>query len=354
MPEAPGLVVLFGSGETTPSGRKIFDWLFRRLPVPAQVAILETPAGFELNSPQVAGRIGDFLQQHLQNYRPQITIVPARKRGTPFSPDEPAIAGLLLGSDAIFVGPGSPTYAVRQLQDSLLWKRLRSCHASGTALVSASAGTIALGARALPVYEIFKVGEDLHWRGGLDFLAAYGLSVVFVPHWNNQDGGSELDTSRCYMGQARFEALAKMLPAAATVVGIDERTALALDLVEENCQVVGKDGVTVFRGGKELRYAHGQAFPIRELGGWHKPETQGGIDAGDCQATKLDGSEAWASTASQPPAEVMALVMQREARRTARDWEGADALRAQVSGLGWQVLDTPDGPLLEPLDREAG
>ena len=94
MAEGPGLIVLFGSGETSASGRKVFDWLLRRLPVPVRVAILETPAGFELNSPQVAGRIGEFLSHRLQNYRPQVTIVPARKRGTPFSPDDPGLAGL--------------------------------------------------------------------------------------------------------------------------------------------------------------------------------------------------------------------------------------------------------------------
>ncbi len=86
MTARPGLVVLFGSGETLPAGQKVFDWLFRRLVTPLRVAILETPAGFELNSERVAGRIGEFLEQHLQNYRPEVTLVPARRRGTPFSP----------------------------------------------------------------------------------------------------------------------------------------------------------------------------------------------------------------------------------------------------------------------------
>ena len=48
--DQPGLVILLGSGERTPSGRRIFDWLFRRLPPPVRLAILETPAGFEPSS----------------------------------------------------------------------------------------------------------------------------------------------------------------------------------------------------------------------------------------------------------------------------------------------------------------
>ncbi len=49
----PGPVVLFGSGETSPSGRKVFDFVMRSLPESPQVALLETPAGFELNSDRV-------------------------------------------------------------------------------------------------------------------------------------------------------------------------------------------------------------------------------------------------------------------------------------------------------------
>jgi hypothetical protein len=179
--EGPGLIVLFGSGETSASGRKVFDWLLRRLPAPVRVAILETPAGFELNSAQVAERIGEFLGHRLQNYHPQVTIVPARKRGTPFGPDEPGIAALLPGADLLFLGPGSPSYAVRQLQASLVWNTLLACHRLGAALVLTSAGAIAVSAYALPVYEIYKVGEDLHWHTGLDFFQPYGLSLVFVP-----------------------------------------------------------------------------------------------------------------------------------------------------------------------------
>ena len=109
----PGPVVLFGSGETSPSGRKVFEVIFRKMSSSPQVALLETPAGFELNSDQVIGRVGEFLQVRLQNHQPRINIVRARALGTPLSPDNPEIVAPLLEADMIFMGPGSPTYAVR-------------------------------------------------------------------------------------------------------------------------------------------------------------------------------------------------------------------------------------------------
>ena len=87
--QQPGIVVLFGSGETSASGQKAFDWLFRHLKQPLRVAVLETPAGFELNSDRVAGRIGDFLCDRLQNYRPEVTLVPAGSAARLLAPIRP-------------------------------------------------------------------------------------------------------------------------------------------------------------------------------------------------------------------------------------------------------------------------
>ncbi|NCP15895.1 cysteinyl-tRNA synthetase, partial [bacterium] len=163
MPPSPllGPIALLGSGETSLSGGRIFESLAQSLPTPLRIAILETPAGFELNSTQVAGRVADFLRTRLQNFDPVVDVLPARKRGAPFSPDNAKLLAPLLSANMIFMGPGSPTYAVRQLRGSLAWDMLRARQRMGAALVFASAATIAVGARALPVYEIYKVGEDV-------------------------------------------------------------------------------------------------------------------------------------------------------------------------------------------------
>lgn len=338
----PGPMLLFGSGETSANGQKAFDWLFRRLGQPLRVAILETPAGFELNSQQVAQRIADFLVGRLQNYAPQVTLVPARRRGTAWSPDVPEVVAPLLTSDVIFLGPGSPSYAVRQLQDGLAWHTLRSRQRLGAAVALASAATIAAGAYALPVYEIYKVGEDPHWKLGLDLFADFGLKLAVVPHWNNSDGGAELDTSRCFMGQERFEPLLALLPADVVVLGVDEQTMLALDWAAETGSVLGQGSVTILIGGAAQVFSRGQNFPLTELGPYRLPEAGAGIPAAIWQQV-MDAAAA-KPAAVQPPPEVLELASQRQQARERGDWAAADALRAEIEALGWSVQDTAEGP----------
>ena len=375
----PGPIVLFGSGETSPSGRKIFDAVLRQLPQGPRIALLETPAGFELNSPQVIGRVGDFIRQRLQNYQPQVTVISARQRGTPFSPDDPQVVAPMLESDMVFMGPGSPTYAVRQLRNSLAWQVLQARHRLGAAIVLASAATVAVSTYALPVYEIYKVGEDLHWKDGLDLFGAFGLPLVFIPHWNNNDGGEELDTSRCFMGRPRFARLMEMLPPELTVLGIDEKTALIMDIESGACQVIGLGGVTLLHTGHThdrllgaldlqgsglaevagQREAHvhqyndGESFPLSECCPFDIPSPGSGLPvevwraAVAAQRRLEEQRQPKPPIADAPPPEVLALVEERQAARLRKDWPASDALRQRIAGLGWQVLDTPEGPRLE-------
>jgi hypothetical protein len=344
---------LLGSGETSPNIRKVYDELFHTLEAPVNVAILETPAGFEPNSDYVAGQVGAYLEKRLQNHQPQISIIPARKRDTAFSPDDPALLDPLYGADVIFMGPGSPTYAARQLRGSLAWQTLQACHRLGAALIFASATTIASSRYALPVYEIYKVGEDLHWQDGLDFFGPFGLNLVFVPHWNNRDGGDVLDTSHCYIGRTRYEELVALLPDAdradQTIVGIDENTALWIEPEHGRCHVRGAGGVRLMRNGEEARFGTGVDFPVAELGPFAIPA------AADLPAQLWrEAAERWNDARRQeahdptPDATILELLEQREAARLAREWPAADRLRAEIESAGWQIKDTPEGPILEP------
>jgi hypothetical protein len=179
----PGKIAFLGSGETSLAGGRIFETLAHLLPEVPRVAVLETPAGFELNSASVAGRVADFLRMRLKNYSPRVDVIPARKRGTAFSPEDPEILKPLLDANLIFMGPGSPTYAVRQLKDTLAWDVIRARHRLGATLVFASAATISVGAWILPVYEIYKVGQDVHSLPGLDlFSNGSGYQPLFRRH----------------------------------------------------------------------------------------------------------------------------------------------------------------------------
>ena len=349
MTEQPGSILLFSSGETSAGGQRVYEWLFRRLSPPVRMAVLETPAGFQPNTALVAGKVADFVRHHLQNYQPQVTVVPARKRGTSFSPDDPDIVAPLLQADVLFMGAGSPTYAVRQLQDSLAWHTLLARHRLGAAVILASAAAIAASVQCLPVYEIYKAGADLQWSPGLDLLGPYGLSLCLVSHWDNTEGGAELDTSRGFIGRERFEQLRATLPPEVTVVGLDEHTALVLDLAARTCRVLGHGGVCLCHGGAERRFEHGHSFSIGELGAFRMPEPQEGIPAEVWQRVRAALAEAQASNAPQPPAPVLALVQEREAARARRDWAAADVLRQSIAALGWQVCDTRAGPQLSPL-----
>ncbi len=350
-PMAPGPVAIFGSGETSASGRRVYDRLLSRSPQPIRISVLETPAGFQPNSARVAGKVGDFLRSRLQNHRPEVDIVPARRREPPFSTEDEDIVSPVLSAGMVFLGPGSPTYAVRHLQNSLAWHTVLACHRQGAALVLASSAAIAAGSRALPVYEIYKVGEDLRWSAGLDLFAPYGLSLVFISHWNNKEGGSELDTSRCYMGKSRFDRLVKMLDTDTGIVGIDEHTALIVDPARGKCHVMGRGTVTLLRTKEEDIISSGQTFAIGELGPFHNIDPKSGIPATVWERVESARDRDRDIAVIEPSDEVLALVEARERARASGDWKSSDALREQIIMSGWRVTDTHDGPRLTSVQQ---
>jgi hypothetical protein len=229
-------------------------------------------------------------------------------------------------------------------------------HRLGAALMLASSATLAFSAYTMPVYEIYKVGMDLHWQEGINFFGAFGLPLVVVPHWNNTDGGDELDTSRCYMGKARFSQLMAMLPAGQTIVGLDEHTALVIDKVNAQCQVMGNGRVVIHRQEKRTVYQSGDIFHPNELGQWRVPQPGEGIPPAiweQALAAHAKQQEE-ANKPITPPDEILALVKERTAARQQKQWAKSDALRDQIHAKGWLVKDTPSGPELEPVGKAAG
>ena len=338
-----GNIAFLGSGETSLAGGRIFEQLARQIPAPLRISILETPAGFELNSGQVAGKVADFLKTRLGNYKPQVDIIPARKKGTAFSPDDPEILAPLLHANLIFMGPGSPTYAIRQLKDSLAWDIIRARHRLGATLVFASAATIAISQWGVPVYEIYKVGQDVQAVPGLNLFDGFETPLSFVPHWNNTDGGDDVDTSRCFLGMERFLEWCSLLPDDHTTVGLDEHTGIIMDFQKRECQVVGVSSVSLVRECDPKIHPSGASFPLTEIGPLLVPDPlEFGISpvAWDlvCNAplppSVVDDA---------PPPNVAALADARQAARARKDWAAADEHRRQIADLGWTVQDTPEG-----------
>lgn len=340
---ALGQIAFLGSGETSLAGGRIFESLARSIKEPLRIALMETPAGFELNSAQVVGRVGDFMQTRLQNYRPVVDIIPARKKNSAFSPDDPEIIKPLLHANMIFMGPGSPTYAIRNLKDTLTWDVIRARHRLGATLIFASAATISIGAHALPVYEIYKVGQDVHVVDGLSLFSDFGLHLSFIPHWNNADGGVDLDTSRCFIGMDRFKEWCDLLPPENETIGLDEHTGLIIDFETGLCEVSGVSSVSLVRECDPEMYASGSKFPLSELGEFHIPDP---IER-DLPAAVWDMCvNAPPLEENQPSDEIIKLVEQRAAARANKNWAESDKLRDEIAARGWIVQDSKDGSKL--------
>lgn len=58
-----------------------------------------------------------------------------------------------------------------------------------------------------------------------------------------------------------------------------------------------------------------------------------------------------ATPKAEAPAEITALAEKRWAAKKAKDFKGADALRAELTAAGWSMLDGKDGYKLEPLKK---
>lgn len=337
---ALGQIAFLGSGETSLAGGRIFETLARKIDEPIRIALMETPAGFELNSAQVVGRVGDFMKTRLQNYHPVVEIIAARKKDSAFSPDDPEIIKPLLHANMVFMGPGSPTYAIRQLKDTLAWDVVRARHRLGATLVFASAATISIGAHALPVYEIYKVGQDVHMVDGLDLFSDFGLHVSFIPHWNNADGGVDLDTSRCFIGMDRFAEWSELVPDENKTIGLDEHTGLIMDFESGLCEVSGVSSVSLVREGNPEMFPSGSRFPLTELGEFQLPDP---IEK-DIPAHVWEMCvDAPPLESDQPSQEVIALVEQRVLARAKKNWVESDKLREQITALGWTVQDSNAG-----------
>ncbi|MGN6676334.1 MAG: CysS/YqeB C-terminal domain-containing protein, partial [Streptosporangiaceae bacterium] len=72
--------------------------------------------------------------------------------------------------------------------------------------------------------------------------------VAVIPHYDNAEGGTH-DTRFCYLGERRLAVLERELPDDAAVLGVDEHTALIIDLTTAIAEVVGRGGATIRKAG---------------------------------------------------------------------------------------------------------
>jgi hypothetical protein len=118
-----------------------------------------------------------------------------------------------------------------------------------------------------------------------------------------------------------------------------------------NLDGTGLDEVAQTRNGHVHQYQNGEVFPLSECCPFELPEPQVGIP--DEVWQKVLAAQQVKDETTEPPAQaplpsqVQVLMEARQEARSRRDWAAADALRRQIGELGWQVIDTPEGPLLQ-------
>jgi peptidase E len=384
------LIAIFGSGETSPTMTSVHKELTARVSQPRLNAIfLDTPFGFQPNADELVARTISYFRQHVGR---ELSLASFRHSGGATALELEQFLSRLREANYVFAGPGSPTYALRHWRDTGVRDQLVEKIAQGGCVAFASAAAIGLGAYALPVYEIYKVGDDPSWTAGLDVLGQIGVRCAVVPHYNNREGGTH-DTRFCYMGEERLRLLESMLPDDLLILGVDEYTACIIDIEAQSVTVRGRGGVTVRRGGSERVWTQ-TVFPLSEFQDSHsravatpsRPEPEatdhGALDRSDVDglvsailemesvlqeriadiagrderdrvraemrhlvirlgAIARDGGREGVRESVAPLVDVL-LSLRGEARREQR-FNDADRLRTILAECGVEVQDTPSG-----------
>ena len=268
------MLVIIGSGETSPTmvtvHRDLLSRLGRRRP---HALLLATPYAFQENAASVSARARRYFADSVGL---EVRIAPgtSRNAGPEVAPpmvgetaDGAGEAADIRSADWVFAGPGSPSYALAHWRTGPVGAALRDRVLAGDGLtVLASAAAATAGQFTLPVYEIYKAGGAPRWLAGLDLLSALGLAVAVVPHYDNAEGG-HYDTRYCYLGERRLAVMERTLPADAAVLGVDEHTAMLIDLRTNGVEIRGRGGVTVRRAGGSTILPAGTSMSLPDLRG---------------------------------------------------------------------------------------
>lgn len=337
-----GRLVIIGSGETSPTMVKVHRSLIEASPSGPR-AMLDTPFGFQANADDLTGKVQDYFAEAVGS---PIEVARWRRRDEPLTVRERSLA-LLHRASFVFAGPGSPTYALGQWRETDVPGALADVLRRDGTVVLGSAAAVTAGAWSVPVYEIYKVGEEPRWVPGLDLVGEMlGLEVAVIPHFDNREGGRH-DTRFCYLGEERMLALESQLPAEAGVIGVDEHTAAVLDLSSGRVEVHGAGGLTLRRQGREHVLPAGSVVELEEVSSILRGESGAQITAAVAVATMVEGAGATAAPSAQPTSlrEVAAVLQaQFDERLTAGDADGAleSALALEEALEEWSA-DTVQG-----------
>jgi len=339
---APRLLVIMGSGETAPTMVTPHrDIVARFGGTPPRAVLLDTPYGFQENASEISQRAVEYFAQRVQlaidvaGFPGPLAVDPRERSAQPTA----AALARLRTADLVFSGPGSPTYALSTWRGSSVPEALADKLAHGGVTVFASAAAVTVGRFSLPVYEIYKVGQPIHWLDGLDLLSplGFGAHCVVIPHWDNAEGGTH-DTRFCYMGERRLSAMEEMLPADAWVLGIDEHTALVVDIDAREVSVSGRGAVTVRRRGAAEPFPAGSRLSLDALVSVAQDRPRAGAPAPGGAPAAVEPAPAQAPTRQRSP-------LLGEVARLEQAFAGA--LAARQAGAATEAILALDRSILE-------
>lgn len=374
------VLVVMGSGETSPTMVTIHKALAARLgPGSHSAVLLDTAYAFQENAGDISSRAQAYFARSVGL---KVSVVSDADLPPEQNPQAPAGLAAIRSADWVFAGPGSPSYALARWRGGPVADALRERIAAGAGItVIASAAAAAIGFAAVPVYEIYKVGADPHWLEGLDLFSGLSLKVAVIPHYDNAEGGTH-DTRFCYLGERRLAILERELAGDAAVLGVDEHTALIIDLAAAEAEVVGRGGATVRKAGVNTVLPAGTRTTLDELrvlvrsgartGGRSagRRGQPGGQDGG--QAARAGGQDQLgralnevttdaegrfvAATRGRDSATMVAAILDLEAAIEA--WstdtdenDDSDRARAVLRGLVTRLGRAADQALADPADR---
>lgn len=255
-----GRIVLMGSGETAPTMVKLHRTLLAEAEDGAR-AMLDTPFGFQANADDLTDKIRQYFAESVGT---DLEVARWRRRDDPVAGRERSLE-LLARARWAFAGPGSPTYALSQWFETAVPDALVDIVGRDGTVILGSAAAVTAGSWSVPVYEIYKVGEDPRWVPGLDLLGSItGIDAAVIPHYDNREGGRH-DTRFCYLGQTRLEEMEALLPEGVGVFGVDEHTAVVVDVVDRVAAVHGAGGLTLRGGGSEVVVPAGETIALGDV-----------------------------------------------------------------------------------------
>tara|TARA_B100000902_G_C27316269_1_gene921510 strand:- start:2413 stop:3432 length:1020 start_codon:yes stop_codon:yes gene_type:complete len=327
------ILTLFGSGETSPHMAKNYRFILDKLDYSLQNNfLLDTPFGFQENNQVLSKKIQDYFSNKINLNLKNLNFINEESYQDKYKV-------LLSEADFIFSGPGSPTYASRIWLKYNLDKVLKDKLNNGVVMAFASAAALTLGKYVIPVYEIYKVGQNENLNDGLNVLDFLGKDTVIVPHFNNQEGGDH-DTSYCFIGKKRFDKLIDGLDVVA--IGIEEHTSLTFDLNKSTMDVRGLGNVHFISRDGEFCLKNGESMEIKQINKNYVPK-------------KLSNDIGIDSPKSINNSDIVELSIDSllEIRRSAREskmYQIADNIRDLLITKGIEIIDNDGKTSWKKLD----